>query len=391
MKALIVVTHLLGAGHLTRAAAIGRALAKAGHRVTLVSGGTPTMVIDFAGIELVQLPPVRGRVDDFSTLRDPAGTPIGADYLDARRALLLKAFRESQPDIVVTELFPFGRRALAGEFGALIDEAEVARPRPALVCSIRDILAPPGNPAKLESVRAWLHRYAAVLVHGDPALVPLEASWPVDEALRSKLAYTGYVGPAPGSLPAPGSGSEDGEILVSGGSSAAALPLYRTALEAARLDPGRRWRILVGEAVAESDSDALWQTAPVNAVVERARPDFLALLSKAPIFVGQAGYNTVMDIVATQARAVLVPFEAGRETEQRLRARALAERGFATVLPEAELSPASLLQAVAATSSRRWPVVRAPRLDGASATVRLLETLRGRATLARPDCVEPAW
>ncbi len=35
--------------------------------------------------------------------------------------------------------------------------------------------------------------YDAVLVHGDPALAPLDLSWPVDERLRPLLRYTGYV------------------------------------------------------------------------------------------------------------------------------------------------------------------------------------------------------
>ena len=38
MRVLIAVTHLLGAGHLTRAAALARGLVRAGHAVTLVSG-----------------------------------------------------------------------------------------------------------------------------------------------------------------------------------------------------------------------------------------------------------------------------------------------------------------------------------------------------------------
>ncbi|MFC6790188.1 hypothetical protein ACFQE0_11510 [Methylobacterium komagatae] len=41
MRVLIAVTHLLGAGHLTRAAALARAFAAAGHETALVSGGHP--------------------------------------------------------------------------------------------------------------------------------------------------------------------------------------------------------------------------------------------------------------------------------------------------------------------------------------------------------------
>ena len=51
MRVLIAVTHLLGAGHLTRAAAIARAFARAGHEVALVSGGTRTPLVSTAGVQ----------------------------------------------------------------------------------------------------------------------------------------------------------------------------------------------------------------------------------------------------------------------------------------------------------------------------------------------------
>ena len=61
LSVFISVTHLLGIGHLARAAAIGRHLAAKGHRVTLASGGMPAPVVAMTGITLVQLPPVRCR------------------------------------------------------------------------------------------------------------------------------------------------------------------------------------------------------------------------------------------------------------------------------------------------------------------------------------------
>ena len=41
-RVLIAVTHLLGVGHLARAALIARALDEAGASVRLVSGGKPS-------------------------------------------------------------------------------------------------------------------------------------------------------------------------------------------------------------------------------------------------------------------------------------------------------------------------------------------------------------
>jgi predicted glycosyltransferase len=334
LRALIAVTHLLGAGHLTRAAAIADALAEGGHEVTLVSGGRPTAILRSGPYRIVQLPPVQAHADDFTTLRDASGAAVGPDYLALRRAHLLAVLAETRPDILVTELFPFGRRALAEEFLVVVEAANGMRPPPIVVSSVRDILVAPSRPDKVARTHAIIARlYDAVLVHGDPELAPLEASWPVGGGVGAPLLYTGYVDREAAPKAMPGTG----EILVAGGSSAAALPLYRTALNAAARRSDLSWRVLVGRGVGETEYAALEHLRPPNVILERARPDFRELMAGSGLFVGQAGYNTVVDLLATNARALLVPFEQGNETEQRLRAEMLAARELATLLPESEL------------------------------------------------------
>ena len=376
LRVLIAVTHLLGAGHLTRAAAIGRALARRGHEVAVVSGGMPNPLVSTVGCRLVQLAPVRTGVDDFTTLRDEHGRPVDADHLAGRRELLLDTLRTTRPDVVLTELYPFGRRVLAAEFEALTEAALAGLPRPLLLCSARDILVAPGKPAKVAATHAVLHSYDAVLVHGEEALCPLEASWPVDAATRSKLIYTGYIGPDADQPASHDARIEPGRtILVSGGSSAASLPLYRTALAAARADRGTDWHLLIGSGVAQTDYEALHRNLPPHVVLERTRADFRELMSKAAVFVGQAGYNTVMDIVATHARAVLVPFEEGRETEQRMRAETLAARGWVSMLPESRLDPLALADAIRTARALPRPDTALIALDGAETTARAVERL----------------
>ncbi len=84
-RILIAVTHLLGAGHLTRAASLARAFAGAGHAVTLVSGGMPVALPRLDGIRLVQLPPVRITGTAFTALLDPDGAPATPERLASRR------------------------------------------------------------------------------------------------------------------------------------------------------------------------------------------------------------------------------------------------------------------------------------------------------------------
>lgn len=345
-RILIAVTHLLGIGHLVRARQLALALAEAGHEVTLASGGMPDGKAA-AGYRFVQLPPVRTEGTDFRNLLDEDGKAATPERLTARREQLVALAVELRPDIVVTEHFPFGRRQLAGEFLALIAAARAANPDALVLASIRDILVAPQRPERLaEAAERVATLFDAVLVHGDPRVLPLEASWPVTPEIAGKLVYTGYLAEPP-ALPGNSAGSRE-TILVSGGGSAAALPLFETTLAAARLLPQLPFHLLIGRGVSEAGFATLRQSAPANAKVERARLDFPALLAGCALSISQAGYNTVLDLLQAGRPALLVPFDAGNETEQALRAGALERAGLGRVVNLAG-GPQALAAAVEAT------------------------------------------
>jgi predicted glycosyltransferase len=372
LRVLIAVTHLLGAGHLMRAAALARAFARKGHETTLVSGGSPARLAALEAVTFVQLPPVRTVGTDFKTLLGEDLAPVDAAYLEGRRTHLLDTLKTVRPDILITELFPFGRRVLADEFSALLDAARSSNPRPLVLCSIRDILVPSSKASRIaETHERVLRDYDAVLVHGDPALAPLEASWPLDERIAPFVRYTGYVDENEGPVPA----SRRHGIVVSGGSSAASLPLYRAALAASGEIANRPWRILIGRGVAESDFLAVQESAPAHVAVERARPDFRALLAGAELSVSQAGYNTTVDLLRCGVRSVLVPFEVDHETEQRLRAERLTALGLAEILPEADLSPQNLADAIRRGLTRAPSPPPSVSIDGARQSVAVTESL----------------
>ena len=146
MRVLIAVTHLLGTGHLSRALTLGRAFAAAGHQVRVASGGFPAPQLSLAGLGLVQLPPLRSDGVDFTRLLTAEGTVADDAYHNARQRTLCDALREMQPDVLITELYPFGRRSLKGEFLSLLKAAHALPNRPVVLASIRDILAPPSKP-----------------------------------------------------------------------------------------------------------------------------------------------------------------------------------------------------------------------------------------------------
>jgi len=365
-RILITVTHLLGIGHLVRARQLAQALAGAGYQVTLASGGMPDGK-EAAEYRFVQLPPVRTQGTDFGNLLDEDGEAVTPERLSARREQLITLARELSPDIVVTEHFPFGRRQLAGEFLALIAAAREANAGVLALASIRDVLVAPRRPERLtETAERIATLFDAVLVHGDPRVLPLEASWPVTPEIAGKLVYTGYLTEPPALPGTPAASS--GTILVSGGGSAAALPLFETTLAAARLLPLRPFHLLIGRGVAEADFAALRQSAPANARVERARSDFPALLASCALSISQAGYNTALDLLQAGRPALLVPFDAGNETEQALRATALERAGLARVV-QLGVGPQALAAAIEAALMQGAPPVAEVDLRGATGTV----------------------
>ena len=155
---LFYVQHLLGIGHLRRAAAIAKALDAAGPRVLFVTGGPPVPDLDAGGARRLQLPALMSRDEAFSALVDAEGRPLDEAWKADRRDRLLAAYRSARPKIVLIEMFPFGRRQLRFELLPLLEAARTSEPRPAIVCSVRDILNLQTKPEKTAWILETLER-----------------------------------------------------------------------------------------------------------------------------------------------------------------------------------------------------------------------------------------
>ena len=372
---LFYVQHLLGIGHLQRILRIAEALARDGIAVTLVSGGAPVALPRDPAIGFVQLTPVRA-LDARFELVDSAGRPIDDSLREGRRAALLAAFATARPDAVIIEGFPFARRAFRFELEPLIAAVRAATPRPRLICSVRDIVVVRDDPQRHREIVLRVRRdFDAVLVHGDPALIALDASFPAAPDIADRLIYTGYVYASADSAGAAPVTAGD-EVVVSAGGGAAGHALLAAALAARRSGclAGLSWRLIAGTNLPEAQFAALGADLPAGVAVERFCYNFVGLLRGCRVSVSQAGYNTVLDILAAHARAVLVPFAAGRETEQLMRAERLAALGAAELVRENELSPQSLAAAIERAASRE-PATVAIDTGGAAGTARLIAAM----------------
>jgi len=374
-RVLIHAQHLLGIGHLQRAAALARALAGRGCAVTLLSGGMPVPDLNTGGARLVQLPPVRSADAAFSGLADGDGRPVDASFLAARTRQVLDTFERAAPDVLVTETYPFGRRQLRGELAALVEAADRRRPRPLVVASVRDILQTGRAPERLAETAARVRRdYDLVLVHGDPRFARLDETFPPATAIADRCAYTGFVDAAPATGAEPTTvGQGRGAVLVSAGGGAVGRQLFATALQAraAGVAADRPWRLLVGGDLPEAAYQDLGAQAGGLATVARARPDFRALLRGAALSISQAGYNTAVDLLATRVPAVVVPFAAGGQTEQAFRARRLAALGLAIAV-EPDILTAETLAGAIGQARAGDPAPHTLNLCGAEASADIL-------------------
>ena len=88
----------------------------------LVSGGDPLSGRECAAADRVSnCPRSEPRDAGFKVLVDAAGRPIDEKLQTARRSALVDVFEDEEPDALLIEAFPFGRRAFRFELDALIE------------------------------------------------------------------------------------------------------------------------------------------------------------------------------------------------------------------------------------------------------------------------------
>jgi len=370
---MIYVQHLLGIGHLRRSWFLACALADRNISVDLVTGGMPVADLSDHRIRVRQLPPVRSLDGNFNRFVDEQDQPIDDNWRDHRCNQLLDLYDDINPDLLITETFPFGRRMMRFELLPLLQKAKNSNHPPLIIASIRDILQPKSKPGRDEEVLKWINGfYDQILIHGQESVAPLNLTFPFAGEIENKLNYTGYIADHK-SIITPSNDGEN-EVIVSGGGGAASLNLLETAIAAKPLSDLNRqtWRLLVGHNLDNKLFVTLKQSAGEGICVERNRPDFSSLLRRCAVSVSQAGYNTVMDILKQHCHAVLVPYAEANEVEQSLRANQLESSGRVASLSEEHLSPETLAKAIDQAAQMSLPK-KDVNLHGARRSAELIE------------------
>ncbi len=372
-------------GHLIRSLEIVRGLTA--FDVCFLNGGES--LAGFAPpphAEVINLPPIKSDAD-FRELHSADGLLSLEEVREARRDQILAAYERFRPDVLVIEMFPFGRRKFAFELLPLLERAKSSRTK--VVCSLRDILVGKRNQQRFEEeVCQTIRQYFdLVLVHSDPRFQRLEETFSRTTELECPVIYTGFVAQpvtesettAEDDLLATGG---EQNILVSIGGGRVGGELVHCAIKAGGLIGDRlphRLLIFAGPYMAEAEFQQLQLLAADHpgVVLRRYTTRFLSLLRRVDLSISMAGYNTCMNLVITGTRAIVCPFIGNDNQEQTIRAGKLQALGLVDVIHPDELEPELLAEKILFAFSRPRPTAVLPALDvnGVAATAAAINNL----------------
>ena len=360
MKTLFYCHHGLGMGHLVRTLELANAMLSTGPVAVVVGGELPEGFPIRSELAVLELPPLR--MDTDGGLSPSARRLSLATVMQARIDKAVEFVRTYRPEVLIVEMFPFGRKKLANEIQTLVRAARDHGTK-AVFSSVRDILVTNRDDQIAYDRRAadWLNQdFDALLVHGDQRLVALDATFTAMKDITIPVHYTGYVCRWVEGIRS--NDCREPRVVVSAGGGRVGKKLVETAAAAQRQlsEFGFEMLILAGP-LADND-DQLNGVIP-GLTVRRFDPNLPKLLARSWVSISQAGYNTITDLIQTETPAVLVPFETPREDEQLRRARCLQRHGWAEVLRQDELNPAALAGAVSNLGCRQ-PEARKVNLDG---------------------------
>jgi predicted glycosyltransferase len=385
VKIAVYCQHVLGIGHFFRVLELCRALLGE-HEVLLITGGEGVAVPLPEGLGTFELPALMMDADFKGIYATDADADV-ENIKARRRDLLMDLMQSEQPDLLLIELYPFGRKAfrfelepvLAGIRGGLLPPCRV-------VCSLRDILVEKTDTAAYEArVLKQLERFDALLVHGDPAVITLDETFGAVDRIDIPLVYTGYITPRPSPYARAaerrrlGLTNEDRLVVVSVGGGKVGGPLMAAAAGAFKrlaADPRLHLHLITGPYGDADLFQALMDQAGGRLTVQRFSDRFLELLTATDLSMSMGGYNTCMNLLSAQVpRALIWPF--GQNREQRLRVERLMGQAPFFLLADEDLTAERLAKQVSLLLDQPPGPNGGVRLDGAEVSARWLSDWLG--------------
>lgn len=339
----------MGMGHLVRSFRLAEVLVDVFDVVFLNGGPIPSGISPPVDITLINLPALGMSEQDHLLFSHDTRYSVD-EAKSIRQKMVLQAFDHYQPEVILIELFPFGRKKFADELIPLLSNAHQKNPKPLVLSSLRDILVQKrADQHRFENqVSQTLNRYFhAVLLHCDPAFATLSEYFKPTIALQVPVFNTGFVAPP---VADPGYSHNPG-IIVSAGGGIVGGELYRTAIHAQKLiwkEIAIPMTLVAGPFLPEEEWQHLVRIGHDvgGLTLHRTVSGLMSLLSPRNISVSQCGYNTAMELLQSGVKALVVPFCTAHEDEQMSRAQKLMSAGAVKLLHPALMTDKTLAGAI---------------------------------------------
>jgi len=327
-----------GLGHLRRNLTISRALLDRFRNASvMILTGSPcsTQFPLPARCDVVKIPAV-GKGPDGCYVPRSLNLPL-KEVAEIRRQLIFATYRSYDPHAILVDHQPAG---LLGEMMDVLEDAHGAGKFLAFGC--RDIVDTPKAVEKSWSIPscklALEHFYDHIFVYGDQRVFdPIREYGPV-KRIVGKASVTGYVVNPPSHQSRKPSLGGRPRVLVTVGGGDDGMERIRNYLDSLRLAPvGWNSHIVTGPLMPLQQVHAYKQEVRHSELrghlkISRFHGDLPGLMHQSDAIVSMAGYNSCMEILQSGTPAVLMPRERMRQ-EQAIRARRLAELGFARHVP----------------------------------------------------------
>ena len=335
-------------GHLIRSVEIVKGLIP-DFKICFINGGQIISEFEFPPeIEVINIPAVKTD-SEFNELRPVDNSLTMAEVETIRTNMLLETCDRFQPDILIIELFPFGRRRFSFELVPLVEKAKSMGTK--IVSSVRDIVVTKQNQQRHEEkVCRLINKYFdLLLIHGDPNFVKLDLSFSRVNDLNCPVHYTGYVvQPIPKKLQII---LDEPTILVSVGGGRFGHDLLECVARTAPILKDKIPHHIQVFTGAFSPDEVLTKLQEItkdldNITCDRYTTNLLDYMQQADLSISMGGYNTTMNILSTGIKAMMMAFQGNNDKEQETRLKKLDSLGRVKMIQPEDLQPEKFAQKI---------------------------------------------
>lgn len=367
VECYIYAHYGFGFGHLQRSKLLALALKRLGYNVTLFSSGTKLpqefipKEINFIQLESEEPTFIYGK-------NAPSNKKINRkDMIKMRIREVIKYFNNLEPDIFITEFFPFSPFRLEKTLIPILKNIKSKYPRCLIVSSLRDIpltRLEKDNFDKKKIKKYLEDYYDLLLVHAKKNMSSFASGRKLNDfKTKVPIRFTGYVSNdkvkrnvSPYQVVISAGGGRDGKEIITKSVNAISNLAKRGVILNTLVVLGP----LSGEFPLEHKE---------NINVVKYDPDLFSYIQKADLNISMAGYNTVTELYRSGIPAIIFPRKGSYEQNERVDIISKSRKNISILYEDKTTSKILAKEILNALKKRKYSPLK---IEGADETARLV-------------------